>query len=47
MDILDNALIAIQELLTRCPDFSVDIDAARFAGGHFVRRYKSMPFTAA
>jgi cytochrome P450 len=41
------ATIALEELLARCPDFSVDAEAARFAGGHFVRRYKTMPFKAA
>jgi cytochrome P450 len=40
------ASIAIEELLTRCPDFTVDPEAAEFAGGHFVRRYQTMPFTA-
>jgi cytochrome P450 len=38
--------VVLEELLARCPDFSVDADAAQFAGGHFVRRYESMPFTA-
>jgi cytochrome P450 len=41
------ATIALEELLARCPDFSVDVEGARFAGGHFVRRYKTMPFKAA
>jgi cytochrome P450 len=36
--------IALEELLARCPDFVVDPDAGRFASGHFVRRYESMPF---
>jgi cytochrome P450 len=40
------ASVALGELLARCPDFSVDADAAQFAGGHFVRRYESLPFTA-
>ena len=38
------ARVAIEELLGRCPDFTVDADAARFAPGHFVRRYESLPF---
>ena len=41
------ARIALEELLARCPNFTVDAKAAKFAGGHFVRRYLSMPFTAA
>ncbi|MBW2312871.1 MAG: cytochrome P450 [Deltaproteobacteria bacterium] len=40
------ATIALEELLARCPEFTVDADAARFAPGHFVRRYESMPFSA-
>jgi len=40
------ASVALEELLARCPEFTVDADAARFAGGHFVRRYETMPFTA-
>ncbi len=36
--------IALEELLSRCPDFVVDPDQGKFAGGHFVRRYESMPF---
>jgi hypothetical protein len=41
------ASIALEELLDRCPDFAVDVDAGVFAPGHFVRRYESLPFTAA
>jgi hypothetical protein len=41
------ATIALEELLARCPEFAVDGDAGRFAPGHFVRRYESLPFTAA
>ncbi|MEX2293487.1 MAG: cytochrome P450 [Acidimicrobiales bacterium] len=40
------ARVAIEELLARCPNFAVDSDAAVFAGGHFVRRHASLPFTA-
>jgi cytochrome P450 len=36
--------VALEELLGRCPDFTVDADAGRFAPGHFVRRYESLPF---
>ncbi len=38
--------IALEELLARCPDFMVDVAAAQFSPGHFVRRYGSMPFLA-
>jgi len=38
--------IALEELLARCPDFTVDGDAGRFAPGHFVRRYETLPFDA-
>jgi len=40
------ASIALGELLARCPEFSVDGEAGKFAGGHFVRRYQSLPFQA-
>jgi len=40
------ARITIEELLSRCPDFSVDPEAGRYAPGHFVRRYESLPFDA-
>jgi cytochrome P450 len=40
------ARVAIEELLSRCPDFSVDAAAGRYASGHFVRRYESLPFSA-
>jgi hypothetical protein len=40
------ARIAIEELLSRCPGFSVDPEAGRFAPGSFVRRYESLPFSA-
>ena len=40
------ARIAIEELLSRCPDFRVDYEAGRFAPGPFVRRYESLPFSA-
>ena len=38
--------IALEELLARCPDFTVDGDAGQFAPGHFVRRYEALPFDA-
>jgi len=40
------ARVALEELLARCPDFTVDPDAGRFASGSFVRRYESLPFAA-
>jgi cytochrome P450 len=40
------ARIAIQELLARCPDFSVDEAAGCYAPGPFVRRFESLPFEA-
>jgi hypothetical protein len=40
------ARIALEELLARCPRFSVDADRGRYAQGHFVRRYESLPFNA-
>jgi cytochrome P450 len=38
--------IALEELLARCPDFSVDPERGRYAGGAFTRRFESLPFTA-
>ena len=38
--------IAIDELLGRCPEFTVDYDFGRFAPGPYVRRYESLPFVA-
>ena len=40
------ARVALEELLGRCPDFTVDADRGAFAGGTFVRRYESLPFSA-
>jgi len=37
--------IALEELLARCPEFSVDPERGRFAGGAFTRRYESLPFS--
>jgi cytochrome P450 len=39
--------IALEELLARCPDFTVDGEAGHYAPGHFVRRFESLPFSAA
>lgn len=40
------ARLAIEELLARCPAFEVDAAAGRYASGHFVRRFESLPFQA-
>jgi cytochrome P450 len=37
--------VALTELLSRCPDFAVDEDAMVWAGGSYVRRPLSAPFT--
>jgi len=38
------ARVALEELLARCPDFTVDIDAVVYAEGPYVRRPLSVPF---
>jgi cytochrome P450 len=40
------ARVALQELLARCPRFAVDAERGEFAPGHYVRRYRSLPFVA-
>jgi cytochrome P450 len=40
------ARVALEELLTSCPDFDVDLDAVRWADGGYVRRPTSVPFSA-
>ncbi len=40
------ARVTLEELLNRCPDFTVDGAAGEFAPGAFVRRYQSLPFSA-
>lgn len=37
--------IALERLLARFPDFTVDAAAGRFAPGPYVRRYESLPFS--
>lgn len=37
--------VALEELLGTFPDFTVDATAGQFAPGHFVRRYRSLPFS--
>lgn len=38
--------VVLEELLQRCPDFTVDADGGVFADGAFTRRYESLPFRA-
>lgn len=38
--------VVLEELLARCPDFHVDAARGEFAPGSFVRRYRTLPFTA-
>ncbi|MBG0831174.1 cytochrome P450 [Planomonospora sp. ID67723] len=38
--------VALEELLVRFPHFTVDPGRGVFASGHYVRRYRSLPFTA-
>jgi cytochrome P450 len=38
--------VALEELLARCPRFTVDTAGGRFAPGHFVRWYETLPFAA-
>ncbi|HEU0191542.1 MAG TPA: cytochrome P450, partial [Mycobacterium sp.] len=37
--------VALEELLARCPDYAVDEAGISFAGGSYVRRPLSVPFT--
>ena len=39
------ARVALEELLARCPDFSVDLDGVEWAPGPYVRRPTTVPFT--
>jgi cytochrome P450 len=38
--------VAIEELLTRMPEFAVDEAAGRYAPGPFVRRFEVLPIQA-
>jgi cytochrome P450 len=40
------ARIALEELLARCPDFTVDLDGVAWAPGPYVRRPTMVPFRA-
>ena len=39
-----HARVVLEEVLSRFPDFSVDFEAAQFAAGNYVRRYRHLPF---
>lgn len=41
------ARVALEELLARCPDYTIDESGIRWAGGSYVRRPLSVPFTVA
>ena len=38
--------VVLEELLARCPDFTVDVEGGRYAEGSYVRRHVSLPFVA-
>jgi cytochrome P450 family 130 len=38
------ARVVLGEILARCPNFVVDVEAARYAPGPFVRRFEHLPF---
>jgi len=40
------ARVVLEELLGRCPNFQVDVDAGVYARGAYVRRHLSLPWTA-
>ncbi|MFI8972419.1 cytochrome P450 [Nocardia asteroides] len=40
------ARVALEELLARCPDFTVDLDAVRWSQGNYVRWPVAVPFQA-
>mgnify|MGYP000920139706 CR=1 FL=1 len=40
------ARVALEELLARCPDYAIDESGIVWAGGSYVRRPVSIPFTA-
>jgi cytochrome P450 len=39
--------VVLEEMLARCPEFSVDVAAGRYAEGNYVRRHVALPWTAA
>lgn len=38
--------VVLEELLARCPGFTVDVAAGRYAEGNYVRRHVHLPWTA-
>ena len=40
------ARVTLEELLARCPDFSVDVERGRYARGSYVRRHEFLPWVA-
>ncbi len=40
------ARVVLEEMLERCPAFSVDVEAGEYAPGHYVRRHQSLPWRA-
>ena len=38
-------VVALEEMLKRTPDFSVDVDGGRYARGNYVRRHTSLPWS--
>jgi cytochrome P450 len=38
--------VVLEELLARCPDFTVDEAAGRYAEGNYVRRHDALPWSA-
>jgi len=36
--------VVLEEMLRRCPDFSVDVAGGRYAEGNYVRRHASLPW---
>lgn len=38
--------VVLEELLSRCPDFQVDVAAGRYAEGNYVRRHVTLPWAA-
>jgi len=40
------AIVVLEELLARCPNFHVDVAQGRYAEGSYVRRHESLPWRA-
>jgi len=38
--------VVLEEMLRRCPDFSVDVAGGRYAEGNYVRRHATLPWRA-